>query len=572
MSRGWIEGAFGSRRWAGAALGLAGLAAGFLLWQGLQPCDDAYITFRHARNLAAHLRPAWNLAGEPVMGSTAPAFVLLLGLPGLLAGGAHIESVALGVNAVLHGIVVLLAYLVTFDLLRRSFPALLAAILVAASSVNVFVFSLGFENAMLTATLLGSLWAARRGRPGVALMLASLAPLIRPEGLLVTPLVWAHVFLARRFRPAHVACFLLVPLLWLGLSCAYYGSPVPQPIVAKKKFPALYRPYRNAEVSLLERVPGLPAHIASLWSGEAERLLATGSETPGRLGLRGRLVLWLAIAGWLVLLGHLVRRRDGRLIYLLYGPLFLVLYAWIGRTEVWYWPSFVTLATLALFAGLAHSLLALAERTRLSRWRLGEAALLAAFVALLASNHYRLNRGPDTDSHKAALYAADPRGRAWRGYERERFESYQEAAGYLNRRSPAPGPALASEVGVFGYFYAGPVIDAVGICSPEALAFYPPPSWDIFDAKGRYRTWANNFVPTAMVTTLEPHYVVNSLVYIANLLRKGSPVPRCYRPARRLGRAWGQPVYILERADSPPPEPVIAARAGSARPLRAAGR
>jgi len=191
---------------------LSALAAAFLLWQGLQPCDDAYITFRHARNLAAHLRPAWHLAGEPVMGSTAPAFVLLLGLPGFLAGGAHVEAVALGVNAVLHGVVVLLTYLVVFDLLRRSLPALLAAALVAANSINVFVFSLGFENAMLTATLLGSLWAARRGRPGIALMLASLAPLVRPEGLLVTPLVWAHVVLARRFRPAHVACFLLLPL------------------------------------------------------------------------------------------------------------------------------------------------------------------------------------------------------------------------------------------------------------------------------------------------------------------------------------------------------------------------
>ena len=35
-------------------------------------CDDAYITFRHAKNLVEAGRPAWNLTGDPVLGSTSP--------------------------------------------------------------------------------------------------------------------------------------------------------------------------------------------------------------------------------------------------------------------------------------------------------------------------------------------------------------------------------------------------------------------------------------------------------------------------------------------------------------------
>jgi hypothetical protein len=72
-------------------------AGAFLLAQGLQPCDDAYITFRHARNLVRHLRPVWNLEGPPVLGSTSPAFVFLLGglgreVPGLGMADPGIEE------------------------------------------------------------------------------------------------------------------------------------------------------------------------------------------------------------------------------------------------------------------------------------------------------------------------------------------------------------------------------------------------------------------------------------------------------------------------------------------------
>jgi len=565
ISRRAIENEFGSLRWFLGVCALAGFAAGWLLWQGLQPCDDAYITFRHAKNLATHFTPAWNVTGDPVLGSTTPAFVALLGIPATLLGAGSIETIALAVNAVLHALVVVLVFLVALDLLERPWVALLAAALVAVNSVNVFVFSLGFENALLTATLLGCLYAARRGRPGIALVLASLAPLVRPEGLVATPLVWGHVILSKRFRPRLIAAYLAIPLAWVVLSTTYYGSPVPQPILAKKKFPAVYRPYRNEEVSLTDDLPALPGRAVSLWSGQAESLLLTARLDRGPESLRQTATWWIALAGLPLLVIGLALRRDGRLLYLLYPPLFLLLYAWVGRTEVWYWPSFVTFSVLILFSGCAHTVLRAAESTRLSRFRVGGVVVAGLFLLFLAANDYHLNGKEHADPGKAALYAGDPRGKSWQARERERFESYREAAAYLNAKcgaSPTEA-AVTSEVGVFGYYYAGPVIDSVGLCSPEALDFYPPPSWDIFDDKGRPRTWANNFVPTAMVTRLKPRFVVNSLVYIANLVRRGSPVLKTYRPVHKLGRAWGQPVYILERLDPEKAVPPVITRAGA---------
>jgi hypothetical protein len=119
-----------------------------------------------------------------------------------------------------------------------------------------------------------------------------------------------------------------------------------------------------------------------------------------------------------------------------------------------------------------------------------------------------------------------------------------------NARQREPGAVLINEVGVFGYFYEGPVIDAVGLCSPEALAFYPPPRWDVYDEYGEFRTSANNFAPTEMVLALRPEYVVNSLTYVKNLTRPGSPFHRHYALVGNSGVAWRHPIAFFRRTDA----------------------
>lgn len=530
-----------SPTWRVALIAVCVIAAGFLVWQGLQPCDDAYITFRHAKNLAESGRPAWNLTGDPVLGSTTPALVFALGLGGMVAGADRIEDVALWLNAALVFLIVWLAFHVALDLARRPLPALLAAILVGFASSNVYVFSLGFENAMLTAAVLGCTLAVRRGHDATAVLLAGLAPLIRPEGLLLTPIAWGYVLLARRFRPKLIAAWAILPLVWLGFSSAYYGSPVPQPIHAKKKFPAIYRPYKQAEVNLADRIPTAPQAALRLWTGQAEPLIFSGtfgSTTVTHVSRAASLAGLLAL-GILALVS--IVRRNGRLVHLVYPPAFLLLYGWIGRTEVWYFPSFTTTATIALFAAIAW-LIATATK-RAPAW-VPAVLSIAVFAAFIHGNAYRI---ADAKSTRAALHPTDPRGIKWERWEAERFDGYKQAAEKLNPQSTPADVALTSEVGVFGYFYRGAVLDAVGICSPEALAFYPPPPEDIADENGRYRNPANNLTPTPMVMTLRPRFVVNSLVYLANLNRKGNPVLATYRPIGRVGRAWGKPIQLLER-------------------------
>ncbi|MEP7359846.1 MAG: hypothetical protein ABI847_21525, partial [Anaerolineales bacterium] len=76
----------------------------FLLWLRLhQPpntVDDAYITFRYARNIASGVGFVYN-AGERVLGTTTPAYALFLALMSKLSGVYDYPHLALMVNALL---------------------------------------------------------------------------------------------------------------------------------------------------------------------------------------------------------------------------------------------------------------------------------------------------------------------------------------------------------------------------------------------------------------------------------------------------------------------------------------
>src|SRR5690606_22589571 len=104
---------------------------------------------------------------------------------------------ALMLNALLHAVTVLLAFACAHDLSKSRLVALCTAAAVAFNSVAIVVASQGFENPLLTVTLLATFLAARHAHWPLALTLASVAPLIRPEGIVATPIVWGALLVQR---------------------------------------------------------------------------------------------------------------------------------------------------------------------------------------------------------------------------------------------------------------------------------------------------------------------------------------------------------------------------------------
>jgi len=528
---------------------LAFLAGLFLISQKLQPCDDAFITFRHAKNLSDHLKLTWNLEGAPVLGSTSPLYVFNLALFSRVFGHVPLHEMALILNVVLLFFIVILVYLIGLDLTGRRVFSFFIAFLIGFNSINIFVFSQGFENALLIFLLFGGCYAARKNQISFALIFASITPLVRPEGLLLCLFIWPYLFIRRDFKKRYVLIFSIIPLLWLIFSIAYYGNPIPHPIYAKKMFSLIYRPYLDQDLSLFDQLRNLPHQGLWLWNTHLKPHLFQGGINPtgnqwGTFFLYGITIFSLPFFFF-----KIYKKPDGRILYFLYPFGFFLLYSWIHHYNHWYSPSFISFSILLLFyssfLGLKKGFIFFNKHTKkaIPENRFYFYSLLLIFFIFLSTNQFQPNFS-NTISFKGWLFAKDPRGINWEIYERERFLNYREAAFFLNKSFQPNDRVLINEVGTFGYFYKGNVLDAVGICSPEALQYYPPPRSDIFDERGSYLSPANNIVPRLMINSEKPTYLVNSEIYISHLLKKDADFLKNYEEIWKMGRVWGSPLYI----------------------------
>ena len=154
----------------------------------LGPNDDAYITYRVARNLAQGLGPVYN-PGEQVLTVTTPGYALLLAAVSPLTR----DFVLLGLG--LNGLALLAVGALLIDLSRSTLAALVAVTLTL--TFPLLSEALGMETPLYIASILAAFSAYRRVvMPGVdsrrqqrwlmaTAAAAAAAFLLRPDGLLV---------------------------------------------------------------------------------------------------------------------------------------------------------------------------------------------------------------------------------------------------------------------------------------------------------------------------------------------------------------------------------------------------
>ncbi|MCL7455281.1 MAG: hypothetical protein M8467_19775 [Anaerolineae bacterium] len=233
------------------ALGVVGLliVATLLLGLALQPLavDDAYVTFRLARNLASGKGFTYN-AGQAILSTTAPMYALILSAgarlgPDLPSLANALSAMALGTGAIL-----------LFALGRREgHPGLGALAGLFYVLYPLLWLCLGLETGFFLALGLAAILSYRSGRPYLAAILLALATLTRGDGLIlagVLALDWASGWsgwgrlLRGRAAPADrpgpavvvaaaaVYVMVMVPLLaWLTWR---FGSPVPATLATKQ--------------------------------------------------------------------------------------------------------------------------------------------------------------------------------------------------------------------------------------------------------------------------------------------------------------------------------------------------
>ena len=430
---------------------LVTLALGARLLPGPRTIDDAFITFRYARNLLAGEGFVYN-PGEQVLGTTTPLYTLCLTVLGGLSGGvdAPFPWLALGLNAAADALTCLLLLRLGQQLKQPLGGALAAAAWAIAPFSVTFAIG-GLETSLYVLLLTAAAVAYLEQRATLAALSAALALLTRPDALiLVAPLMLDRLWRALRrqetLQAGELTAFFLPTLSWLVFSTFYFGSPIPQSVQAK------VLAYRLAPEEGLVR---LLQHYATLF--HQHYFMGSAGIAIGLL-----LFTFLYLAG-----AVMVWKQSPRLrVFALYPLLYLAVYA-AANPLIFRWYLTPPLPALFLLIFIAaQRLLGQLLRQKPGAppgWRSAAVGLFLCLPLLSLLNAWALH--PDHGRNRPAPQMA---------YIQLEL-LYQQAAEYLIPQID-PGDVLAAgDVGVLGYLTEARILDTVGLNSPQTSGYYPLP-------------------------------------------------------------------------------------------------
>lgn len=462
-------------QWA-VAIFLVALAILARMVPGSRTIDDAYITFRYARNLLSGYGFVYN-PGEKVLGTTTPLYTLLLAGMGMLAGGrnADLPSLALAINAVVDGITCL--WLWNLGKKAGSFGAGLGVGIVWAIAPFSVTFAIGgMETSLVVCLLTGVVWAFLERRYALTGLFGALAFLTRVDAmLLLAPLglFWGMQALRGREKiPLRAIVSAGLPVtIWLLFSMAYFGNPVPQSVQAK------ILAYRLEPGAALIR---LLQHYATPFMDYY------------LLGYPASVMVGLFLYPFLALVGaSAVFRREPRFLpYLIYPWVYFLAFALSNPLIFrWYLTPPLPAWILLIFLGGARVISSLSKR----RWvvlGVGVSLTGLAIVSMLLDWRWRPDHGPARPAPDMAYIQLEL--------------LYREAAQWVKEQAQ-PGDTLAAgDVGVLGFDTNLRILDLVGLNSPIATRYYPLNS-DLYEI--------NYAVSPLLILDARPDWVVILEVY-----------------------------------------------------------
>ena len=427
--------------------------------------DDAYITYRFARNLAEGNGFTYN-AGRPVLSTTAPLYALLL------SAGALICPNLPALANVLSAVAVWGAAILLYVLGRREgMPCVGALAAVLLIAYPLLWLSLGLETALFLALSLAAVVTYRRGRLLATAAMLALATLTRGDGLILAAVIaadyvlpWLRALLLRlrgRGAPsggeparadlldqqpswrmvlgaAGVYLLVLLPLLaWLTWQ---FGSPLPATLGAKVAQSGL-------------GVTGFYAHTTTL-QGLGILARARFAQTPLYL-----LFLPAMLAGLVVS----ARRTSWVRLIAVWALAHLAGYALLGVTPYyWYYvplvPALACTAALGIVQCARWTVIHWPSRRTLA-WGMAGLWVLALLSSLALSDAamVRAQEGP-------LPYPENPVSKV---LPEAKADPYREAGQWLHEHTPPDAVVGVTEVGIMGYYSRRTMVDFLGLLEPD---------------------------------------------------------------------------------------------------------
>jgi len=458
------------------------------LLPGERLIDDAYITFRYARNIVDGLGFVYN-PGERVLGTTTPLYTLLLAGFSAILGTNHLPEIAVWINALADGVTCALLVPLGVALSGQRRVGIMAGVLYAIAPFSVTFAIGGMETSVLVLLLIatGLLYLQRRTEWALT---AALALLTRPDALIfIGPVAadfsiqyLAEIITARRAKTPLPWKTILKPLVlsllpilpWLIFSILYFGSPVPHSITAKT---AAYH------LGPLEGFIRLLQHYATPFF---EQNVFTSAAA-----LLTTLVVYslLAITGGLIAYRHDSRTWPISIYPAVYFAVFALAAPLIFR---WYLTPPLAFYFLLILTSLSHVVETIGKQVRLASVTPQLFGLICLFFVALS-----LRAWVWVPDHGPNRPAPDM---AWFKLEQIYTQVGQELASTMR-----PGQIIAaSDIGALGYFSNAKILDLLGLVSAQSTGYYPLPPDQLV---------INYAIPAKLVTDQQPDYVVFLEVY-----------------------------------------------------------
>lgn len=223
----------------------------FLFRFNTHPCEDAYITYRFAKNFAEGIGPVFN-KNELVEGYS--NFLWMAGIAGAYRLGFDMIGFSRFVCWLANTLTFLLVWYIPYRFFAaRGFSSLAAPVLYTLFFPLHYMAATGLETAVYTFLIVlcvhAILWAQHRLMPFAAAgFIFTLIALCRPEGILLFVfyagyLLYGRLVKGQVLRPylLGIGLFIILYGLFILWRWSYYHAPVPNTYYAKGTFPLLIR-------------------------------------------------------------------------------------------------------------------------------------------------------------------------------------------------------------------------------------------------------------------------------------------------------------------------------------------
>ncbi|HSH04399.1 MAG TPA: hypothetical protein VLL52_17950 [Anaerolineae bacterium] len=397
--------------------------------QHISSFDDAYITYRYARNIAVGQGFVYN-PGEYVLGTTTPLYALLL------AGSYFVWSDLPLVSHVIGVLVWVISIPLMYGLAAKDEEGFdwqggLAAFLMALNALALDV--LGMETNLYVMLMLLTFYLYKREWPWVAAVVAGLAFVTRWDGILVVGVLLFGLLVKQNWRgllgSMVISGLIIIP--WLGYSQVTFGSIFPNTLFAK------------AGQGWREGLGG--ADLGTFFAGIGQ--VAHSMYVANRLA-----VVWLLLM--VVGLGVVVRYGWAVVEKVSWWPVLLWTVGYISGYSLlgvlyfaWYYPPIMPSVILLVAAGGGY----VVERVvagRSAKWK----SLVWIGLSLLC-----------------AIPAVSWVNSKQRAHINPFLEDYVLVGEWFEANTPASSSVATIEIGAVGYYSERTIVDTMGLVSPGMI-------------------------------------------------------------------------------------------------------